>query len=312
MPRALLSDHGIDTVRFRWREEPEVYHDFSRRPEGVVDGYRGERFVDTELGRVGVYRDGLVYLEGRASAIANVDPGDHQLLNAQDLRPAELVAQAWVQDTGVPLSGEPARLGRADLASELRFSNPREGSAFLHSIAGLDVPWSKIRVDGLKGGDIETVSLHGTSGKTIHLRAYDKGVESGTDNPGTRIRVERQKRFRKEREPLSADFISSDLGRAYLGREFAKLSQLESALLVDLPDAIRAVMARAESWQQAIRLAGYLAIGDYVHDEMDRATVYRYDGQLRALGIFYQRKEIERLEVPIGQYFQTLGAAWAA
>jgi len=312
MSGALLSDHGIDTVRFRWREEPEVFQQFSRRPEGVVDGYRGERFVDTELGRIGAFRDGLVYLEGRASAIKNVDPGDHELLSPEDLRPAELVAQAWVQDAGVLLSGEAARLGRADLASELRFSNPREGSAFLHSIAGLDVPWGKIRADGLKGGDIETVSIHGTSGKTIYLRAYDKGVESGSDPAGSRIRVERQKRYRKEREPSFSDFISSDLGRAYLGREFAKLSQLESALLCDLPDAMRAVMARARSWQQAIRLAGYLAVGDYMRDEMDRATVYRYDSDLRSLGIFYQRKEIERLEVPVGRYFQTLGAAWAA
>jgi len=308
----LLSDHGIDTVRFRWRDDSDVYQQFKRRPEGYQEGARGEVYVNTELGRVGVYRDGLAYLEGRGAAILAANRENHELLAPADLLSAELVAQEWVRESGVPLSGEPARLGRADLASELRFSDGGEGSAFLHSIAALDVPWSKIRVDGLKGGDIETVSLHGTSGSQIALRAYDKGVESGTDPRGQRIRVERQKRFRKALEPLSSEFLRSDLGAAYLGREFKRLAQLESAVFVDVPSSIEAIYERAETWQQAERLAGFVVLGKYLRTEMERTSYYRRQGELRSLGVFVQGAEIERLEVPVGRYFQTLGSAWAA
>jgi len=311
MSGALLSDSGIDTVRFRWRESNEEYQEFSRRPEGVVEGYRGERFVQTKLGRVGVYRDGLAYWEGRASAILADDPGDHNLLVPDDLHLAELAARDFVVASGVPLIAEP-RLGRVDLASELRFQSSAEGSAFLHSLAGLDVPFAKARVDGLKGSHIESVSFHGTSGKTIHLRAYDKGVESGSDPAGRRIRVERQKRFRKSVEPTSQDFVFSDLKRAFWGREFKKLTTLDTAVVANLPDSLLALYERADSWSQAARLGGFLVFGRLLEEEMSRAAVYRFRSELRSLGIFVNDAVVERLEVPVGKYLQTLGAAWAA
>jgi hypothetical protein len=307
----LLSDSGLDTVRFRWREDSNVYELFGRRKEGYQMGYRGEKFVQTQLGRIGVFPDGLTYLEGRSAAVASWNRDNHDLHPPDQLHSAELAARAWVQENGAALGEVPARLGRIDLASELRFSSSEEGSAFLHSLAGLDVPWCKSRVDGRKGEHIETVSFHGTRGKTIYLRAYDKGVESHSDRAGVRIRVERQKRYRKDREPLASELDVADLRRAYWGREFEKLADLPSATIADLRGCLSSIYERATSWNQAYRLAGYTVLGGLMGDEMPMDAQYRFRSELRSLGIFHDPAQVERLEVPVGQYLQTLGAAWA-
>lgn len=319
----LLSGSGVDTVRFRWRpEKPEdnVYPIFGQshrqsrfdRPSSYRMGERGEKYVQTPLGRVGVYPDGLVYLEGRAAAIRHWQQDNHDLLPPSDLTSAELGAQEWVSNHIVELSDTPATLGRIDLASELRFSDGQEGSAFLHSLAGLDVPWCKSRVDGKKGGNVETVSFHGTRGRTIYLRAYDKGIESGSDGPGVRIRVERQKRYRKDREPTASSLNVVDLRKIYWGREFDKLVDLPIATIADLRGCLMAIYEWAETPQQAMRLAGFALLGEMLRDEMHDSMFYRYKSELRQIGVFYDPTQLERLEVPVGQYLQTLGAAWAA
>lgn len=307
---ALCSDKGLDTVRFRWRGDNDTYRRWQQRPEGTVDGYRGERFLQTPLGRIGAYPDGLVYMEGRAAAILSQDRSDHSLLPVHGIQSAERVARKLVQDYGAPVPDEVARLGRVDLAAELRFSDPRAGSAFLHSLASLDVPWCKSRVDGRKGDHVETVSFHGTRGSTIYLRAYDKGVESRTADPGIRIRVERQRRFRKNVEPLPSDFEVSDLRRAYLGREFRLLSDLPSAVVCDVPEALEVLLETATTWRQFERLAGFICAGGYI--EYPRDKEYSRMAELRALGIFVDPTKRERLEVPVGRYLQALASAWAA
>jgi len=306
---AFCSDSGVDTVRFRWRTSNEVYRAFQRRPNGVIQGYRGEVFDQTAVGRVGVYPDGLVYLEGRASAILHADPEDHHLLEPAGLLSAERVALRLVQQHGAPVPDDAeARLGRADLAAELRFGSSAEGSAFLHALASLDVPWCKSRTDGRKGDRVETVSFHGVHGRSIYLRAYDKGVESGTAAPGLRIRVERQRRFRKDREPNVSMFTTSDLRQVYLGREFAQLTQLPYATVCDVPEALATLLDRNLSAAQTERLAGFLTVGR--HLDHPTRTLYRRYAELRSLGIYVDPAQIERLEVPVGRYLQALAAAW--
>jgi hypothetical protein len=318
MGGALLSDKGLDTVRFRWRMDNQAYEGFSknrlmtRGGEGYSEGHRGERYVQTPLGRVGVYRDGLVYMEGRAAALEAADPENHDLLDPVRITLAEQVARDLALEVGAPLDDQPARLGRVDLASELRFSDDSEGSAFLHSLGSLDVPWCKSRVDGRKGDRIETVSFHGTRGKTIYLRAYDKGVEAGTDPPGNRIRVERQKRYRKDREIYASELNVFDLRRAFLGREFQSLVNLPSATVCDLRGSIEAILDRSCNWQQAERLVGFVVAGCSLLPHMGRSVQYDRYAELRSIGVFIDPAQIKRLEVPVGRYLQTLGAAWAA
>lgn len=297
-------------MRFRWRESNDEYRTFQQRPEGVVEGYRGERFVQTELGRLGVYPDGMIYYEGRAAAFLAGDPRDHSLAAVQDLTSAEQAALIIAEQNGMRFSeGSLARLGRIDLAAELRFDEPDEGSAFLHSLAALDVPWCKSRVDGRKGSHLETVSFHGTRGSTIYLRAYDKGIESGTHSPGKRIRVERQKRYRKTKEPRAVDLNVLDFQKAYVGREFARLAELPSATVCNVPDAADVLWERAETWSQFERLAGYITMGAYI--AYPEHIEYRRQAELRNLGIFVDPAQNERIDVPVGRYLETLATAWA-
>jgi hypothetical protein len=307
---AHCSDRGIDTVRFRWRTDNVAYLKFQQRPEGTIEGYRGERFEQTPLGRIGVYPDGLVYMEGRAQAILLTDKDDHTLCQPDNLISAERVARSLVQDAGVPLGNEGAQLGRVDLASELRFSDGYDGSAFLHSLASLDAPWCKSRVDGRKGDSIETVSFHNTRGKSILLRAYDKGVESGTHLPGHRIRVERQRRFRKEREPNVAMFVAADLRKMYVGREFESLAHLSrTSYVCNVPDALRLLLESDLPDATVERLAGFLVVGR--HLDYNRVSLWRRSAELRSLGIAVDPAAIEMVEVPVGRYLEALSSAWA-
>jgi hypothetical protein len=257
-----------------------------------------------------MYPDGLAYFEGRVSALADGTPDQHRLGGIHELPLAERVARRIAEDNFVYTGDEDGRLGRLDLASELRFSHRGAGRAFLHALATMDVPWCKSRTDGRKGEGIETVSFHGTRGKTIYLRAYDKGVESGTAPPGQRIRVERQRRFRKEREPALAEMTSADLHRMYVGREFSHLVDLPTAVVCNVPEALDVLWQQAESWQQFERMAGYIVAGHVI--DYERTTRYDRASELRRLGIAIDHTQLERVEVPVGRYLQTLAAVWAA
>ena len=308
-------------MQFRWRTSNEVYREWQQRPGGTIEGYRGQRFEQTPLGRVSVFPDGLVTVEGRASALLHQDINDHNLLAPDQLIFSEQVTRRFAQQLGAAIpDAAPAALGqavdvtlgRADLAAELRFSDPNEGSAFLHSLASLDVPWCKTRTDGRKGSHIETVSFHGANGRSISLRAYDKGVESGTERAGVRLRLERQKRWRKQLEVGVGDFVVSDLRKLFLGREFAKLTDLPYASVCDVPEALIVLNECYDAGQLTSRLyeslSGFIVQGRRIVHL--RRTSYARAAQLRDLGIFIDPAALDRVEVPVGRYLQAAASAW--
>jgi hypothetical protein len=257
-----------------------------------------------------MYPDGLTYFEGRVSALTDASPDQHRLGQIHELPLAERVARQIAEDNYAFTGDQEGRLGRLDLASELRFSNRSAGRAFLHALSTMDVPWCKSRTDGRKGDGIETVSFHGTRGKTIYLRAYDKGVESSTAPSGERIRVERQRRFRKEREPIASGIKSAELHRMYIGREFRYLYDLPTAVVVDVPGALDELWQKAETHIQFERMAGFIVAGHVI--DYPQSIRYKRAAELRQLGISIDHTQSERLEVPVGRYLQTLAAAWAA
>jgi len=308
---ALVSDSGLDTVRFRWRNpDGDSYYRFKAQAKNYQHGQHGEIRVPTELGQVGMYPDGLVFMESRVSALVDGSRDSHRLGEVHELHSAERVARDVAFKAGAHPGFDDARLGRLDFASELTFRHGEAGQAFLHALSNADIPWCKSRTDGVKGRGIETVSFHGVQGKTVYLRAYDKGVESDTAAPGIRIRVERQKRWRKVREPFMHEVSGADLHSWYVGREFARLQDLPTAYVVDVAGAIDVLWESCESPEQMERMVAYVVAGRII--DYHPKSRLRRAAELRSLGVVIDYAQQERLEVPVGRYLQSLASAWAA
>lgn len=307
---AVCADSGIDTVRFRFRHVEDAYEGIMRHPTGAYEGPRGERWRMAEVGRVGVYPDGMAYVEARAAALVEESNDCHDLLPVGDLALAERAARAQLHAVVGSEGGEHAALGRIDLAGELRFSRGDEGVAFLHAVRAVDVPWGKTGAHGMKGGSVESVSVVGTRGRSVHLRVYDKGVEAGTDGPGRRVRFERQKRARKEREQTVAMFAAGDLRREFLGR----LRAYENVPTVVIADAVGALDTLREHFDAGRlngsvleRLTGYVLHGGV---GLSIPTQERRRRELRDAGVAFDPLAVERTVVPVGRYLRVLASAW--
>ena len=139
-------------------------------------------------------------------------------------------------------------MGRADLASELRFTDGEEGLEFLRALSYVDIPWLKVGTEGQKRDRLETVYHRNMRGRSVALRCYDKGVESETSAPGARLRLERQRRWRKDQEGTVNDVIARGLAEQFVGRELrAVVLGEEEVMVCDPPaaaDRLRELYAR--------------------------------------------------------------------
>jgi hypothetical protein len=299
---------GIDTVRLRVRDVPIAAREaLARQPHAI--GARGEVYVQRAGCRWGSFPDGMHYVEGRVAAILDGPDAHYLATAAQVVEAAELLADT----VGAPV--ENVVTGRLDLASELRFEDPREGLALMRAIAAADVPWLKTGTEGSKRDGLETVAWRTANGRSIQLRLYDKGRESGTAPAGTLLRGERQRRMRKGRELVAIEIPNVNLRSLYVGRELAafvaadlELTVCNSIEAVELVNAI----ARAGHVKRnaADSLMGFVA-GDRRQDEYARATWYRRWAQLRQLGISIDDQAAELLRVPVSRYVGQLADAWA-
>ncbi len=224
-----------------------------------------------------------MFVEGRVAALLN-GPDDHGLGDARALvagaaRAAELAGV----DAGAECS-----VGRLDLAGELLFEEPQHGRRFLAALGALDVPWLKTGTEGGKSAGIETVYWRTVNGRSIVLRAYDKGVESGTGAAGTRLRIERQRRFRKVRERTVASIAGEALAPLYVGRELRTLLAAAPAehTVGNVPDAIAGLRRRVATGElhgrTVERLVGYLALRG---EGLPLRTRQRRDAELGRLGV---------------------------
>lgn len=301
---------GLDTVRIRFRGvHPDDFQRF-RRNKNPQLVQRGE-FRSTEGGvTVGHWSDGRAYIEGRVAAILH-GKDDHRLLWRGDLMDAGLVGQEIAHAE----SAEIISVGRADLASELTFPDHVEGRRFLAGLAAVDVPWLKTGTEGGKRSGYETVYWRTVKGRSIVMRAYDKGVESGTAAPGERIRIERQRRWRKTRE-LPIDVVASaDFRSEFVGREFEALISGSTnpvhwtgdvgLAIEELRDRVRARELKA---YQAERLAGYLLMQG---EGLKRTVRYAREAELRKLGLAVRFADEYAEVFDIVPYLQVAADAFA-
>jgi hypothetical protein len=221
---------GLDTVSFGWSDGGAV--DRFLRLDGLVPAGRDSRplrLVSAPggavrlnrrldgLGQVGAFPGAdLLFVEGRAGALARKDESDHSLG-----RPAELpeIKGAIGEDLGRLLGygiGEPG-IRRADLSGELNYEDGRTGRELLWLLDQMHSPRHKTSsVCEMGGPGLETVYWRTPKRNIPHLRAYDKGVETETQPPGERIRVERQVRYPSGKRQTVEQWLEGDLGAQYV------------------------------------------------------------------------------------------------
>lgn len=218
---------GVDTISFGW-SDPEAVDRLLRldglvpphehRPLRVVPAPGGSMRLSHRLdglGTVGAFPGAsLLYVEGRARALLARDERDHGLAPARALPAIEgQVRDQLGQLLGTPLSASALR--RADLAGELRFDRGEDGRDFLWLVDQLHSPTHKTAPVRERGGPgVETAYWRTPRRSVPVLRAYDKGVESGTASPGERVRIERQLRYAKR--PTLHQFLDRDLAALYV------------------------------------------------------------------------------------------------
>ena len=297
---------GFDTIRLRFREQEHAYE--RARRSGTALHARGELRRRVDGVTVGTYPDGMVYVEGRLAALLN-GADDHRLLPAAEFTRAPAVA---AERFGLD-EMRPVGVARADLASELRFSDGRDGLELLRAASYVDLPWLKVGTEGGKRDSLETVSWRTVNGRSVVLRMYDKGRETGLVAPGEWIRFERQRRWRKVRERTVAEVIESPHS-AFVGRELARL--VDGVERVDVCNRWGAV-ERLRELQAGGVLTGEMhakLVGFVVScgPGLKRSTAYAWAARLRSLGIALNPNEGGRSRVPVGDYIRGFADRWAA
>lgn len=170
-----------------------------------------------ELGTVGAFPGAsLLYVEGRAHALAEGDDRNHELGDVDELRRAQARVCDGVGELLGALPKSKMALRRADLTGELAWDRGEDGQEFLKLLDGLHSPLHKTAPVREKGGPaLETAYWRTPQRSAMVLRAYDKGVESGTAPAGTRIRLERQMRYSGKLRPTLEQWLERDLAALY-------------------------------------------------------------------------------------------------
>jgi hypothetical protein len=169
------------------------------------------------LGTVGAYPEAsLLFVEGRARALELADESNHGLASPASLRS---VQDRVTDGLGELLGGAvraPSALRRTDLTGELNWDRAEDGREFLQLLAGMHSPRHKIEtVMELGAAGMETVTWKTPKRFATVMRAYDKGVESGSAPPGEQIRLERQIRYKSGKRPTVDQWLSRDLADLY-------------------------------------------------------------------------------------------------
>jgi hypothetical protein len=293
---------GVDTVRFRFRGDLDGHNRFARSAP-YQEGPRGELYRQEDGVRLGAFRDGTLYVEGRLAALVQ-GSGDHSLLPTSALFEG---ARVGSERLGFDVDASRAAVGRLDVAAELRFEDGRDGLAFLHALSLADVPWAKVGTEGKKRECIQTVNFRSVRGRTVLMRAYDKGVESALASPGELIRFERQRRYRKRSELSVTDAGELNVAQLFVGRELDSLVRVSAEVVCDVWGAIdrlnELVRCGAITGPRADALAGFLVRRGEGHK---LSTWYSRWSALRELGILVDPLARERSTVPVGRHLREI------
>jgi hypothetical protein len=265
----------------------------------------------------------VVAWEGRLGALLTGSETDWSLRPKTDLQVAEAVAREAIEAlSGVRVAPDDrycsdGELRRYDLAYELRFDDGRDGLAFLRTVAGMQAAGRKINVHFSQDGQPETVYWRTPKRGVVTERIYDKGLESGSDGRGQRIRIEAQRRPQKSRRMrpgvVARLDLAADFGRTmepYLGAEQVIAAGSDGAVFHLAQRAARGEI----SWARAERMIGSVALlrefGRSVYPD-DRQARRRLQA-LRSASVALDAEMPADRVVPVGQLLRQAVESFSA
>jgi hypothetical protein len=199
-----------------------------------------------------------------------------------------------------------AGVRRLDLTVDLRFGSGAEGLAVLAGVAAFPLPRVQTRVYRQPGGRaVETVALHGRSGRRLLGRWYDKGVESGAAPRGELLRPEDQRRFDgRSRLPLEA--ATPEACRGLFQQRFLPLwkatKEVKVATSTKLVERVHELVLAGElAGVEGERLIGHLVADEAALAEelVSRATCFRRRARCRELGLVLADGVTDEVEVDL-------------
>ena len=282
----MICEAGIDTARMLFRLWDE-------RQQAAAHGWCGEQprsLVDDQTGGLGLkvgYHSAheLLWVEGRpVQALGQRADG---LLPAGAFEFAHEIVHYRLRDL-FP-DARPVGVSRLDVTATVQLEDPAQGWALLRGVGALDVPRRKpsIVLDGTASKP-QTVYWLTETGK-VRERAYDKGVQLGTDRPGTRIRLEAQTRHPKATR-TGAEHWTSERIRETFEERFASMARAAAGVTVCSERALRMQLREYVNRgrltaRQAELLLGHLACESTGIDGRPTRTVRRRRAELRSLGL---------------------------
>jgi hypothetical protein len=128
------------------------------------------------------------------------------------------------------------------------------------------------------------------------------------------LRLERQRRWRKDREPTVDDVVSRGLAEQFVGRELRAVVAGEDEVMVCDPpaaaDHLRELYTQGQITGDALhRLGAFVWFGS---EGLQPRTVQRRAAELRRLGVALNAHEGGRARVRVGEYLRAFTDAWAA
>lgn len=305
--------HGLDTVAFRFRPSDPGFVDrllcHPHRESG------GKILLDDSAGigvRVAVL-SGVVRVEGRLDPLLTGFREAWELRPADDVGPGERAARGLVERyADCRLSGA-SEVARLDLAHELGFDDPADGLAFLATAAAMLPPLRKTDAYRANDGTVQTVYFRTPKG-AVRERFYDKGVESGSDPAGLRVRIEAQRRFPKAQAMTAAVVPQLDLARLY-GAKMTRYAVAET-VSVGRDQAEANLMRRVGGGELSIvkaeRMLGTIAVlHRFGRAAWPESSARRRLAELRRYGITPEAIVPPERVIPVGRLLAESIDAWA-
>ncbi|MEX2105930.1 MAG: hypothetical protein WD810_03425 [Solirubrobacterales bacterium] len=324
---------GIDTWSVCWYLRDESTAVKAMESLATVPAPRSKLIEESVLGhRVGWFPGSrLLFAEGHPSSQglckADALPGvlealSESLADLGVLPPAyKLIPHAGPQGFNRALGGSGfGGIRRMDATVDLKFDQPADGLAALAGVAALPLPRIKTEVEREVGGSrIETVTLHGSGGRSILGRWYDKGIESGSAGRGLHIRPEDQRRFAKDARPPVDVVAQGSFVRDAFVRRFEPLWRAAKGVKVagpielaqrlgELQDEGRITAAEAKA------IAGHLLLQTAGAQRQSRAQCYKDRAAARRHGLVLADGVLDHVEVDLGEILEQVmdAEAWGA